>query len=76
MKGALWTLNSPSFGRYAVGGLYYLLRQLNVRVTSYLSEPTLASEFLVTLLRCQHNEKASVQDCVSVVSENCWYLRY
>ncbi|KAF9036519.1 hypothetical protein BDZ89DRAFT_1100671 [Hymenopellis radicata] len=53
MKGALWTLNYPSFGRYAIG------------------EPKLAAKLLPQLLRCQHNEKPSIQDCVSAVSENC-----
>ncbi|KAF8998336.1 hypothetical protein BDZ89DRAFT_1105652 [Hymenopellis radicata] len=53
MKGALWTLNYPSFGRYAI------------------AEPKLAAKLLPQLLRCQHNEKPSIQDCVSAVSENC-----
>ncbi|KAE9410746.1 ARM repeat-containing protein [Gymnopus androsaceus JB14] len=53
MKGALWTLNLPSFGKYAV------------------AEPTLATEILTKLLGCQHNEKTSIQDCVSVVLDTC-----
>ncbi|KAK0473258.1 hypothetical protein IW261DRAFT_1553160 [Armillaria novae-zelandiae] len=53
MKGALWTLNFPSFGRYAI------------------SEPILAATLVPKLLGCQHNEKPSIQDCVSAVSENC-----
>ncbi|KAJ7597613.1 hypothetical protein C8J56DRAFT_1001469 [Mycena floridula] len=53
MKGALWTLNLPSFGRYGI------------------LEPSLATNLFDHILRCQHNEKPSVQDLVSVVSENC-----
>ncbi|ESK98482.1 membrane protein [Moniliophthora roreri MCA 2997] len=53
MKGALWTLNLPSFGKHAV------------------SEPKLATDLFVKLLGCQHNEKPSIQNCVSVVSDTC-----
>ncbi|GLB36425.1 putative protein with domain of unknown function (DUF3437) [Lyophyllum shimeji] len=53
MKGALWTINSPYIGKYAI------------------SEPTLAPEIIRAILGCQHNEKASIQDCVSAVAENC-----
>ncbi|KAF5377624.1 hypothetical protein D9615_005155 [Tricholomella constricta] len=53
MKGALWTINSPYLGKYAI------------------SEPTLAPKILKSLLGCQHNEKPSIQDCVSAVAENC-----
>ncbi|KAG5652289.1 hypothetical protein H0H81_005549 [Sphagnurus paluster] len=53
MKGALWTMNSPYLGKYAI------------------SEPTLAPQIVKSLLGCQHNEKPSIQDCVSVVAENC-----
>lgn len=53
IKGALWSLNNPSFGRYGI------------------SDPTLATELLIKILRCQHNEKPTVQELVSVVSENC-----
>ncbi|KAF8898398.1 hypothetical protein BD779DRAFT_1607219 [Infundibulicybe gibba] len=53
MKGALWTLNSPPFGKFAI------------------SEPTLAPELIRKIFGCQQNEKPSIQDCVSVVSENC-----
>ncbi|KAK2462050.1 hypothetical protein APHAL10511_006513 [Amanita phalloides] len=52
MKGALWTLNSSWFGKYAA------------------SEPSLAPEFLKKLFGCQHNEKPSIQNALSVVSEN------
>ncbi|KDR84809.1 hypothetical protein GALMADRAFT_217878 [Galerina marginata CBS 339.88] len=53
MKGALWTINSPSFGKYAIG------------------EPTMVNEFVSRLFGCQHQEKPSIQDCVSTVFENC-----
>ncbi|KAF8058272.1 hypothetical protein FPV67DRAFT_1786012 [Lyophyllum atratum] len=53
MKGALWTINSPYLGKYAI------------------SEPTWAPKIIGGLLRCQHNEKPSIQDCVSAVAENC-----
>ncbi|KAM6497955.1 hypothetical protein JOM56_005903 [Amanita muscaria] len=52
MKGALWTLNSGWFGKYAV------------------SEPALAPEFIRRIFACQHNEKPSIQNAVSSVSEN------
>ncbi|KAJ7783436.1 hypothetical protein DFH07DRAFT_995453, partial [Mycena maculata] len=35
------------------------------------SELTLAPELVQKLFACQQNEKPSIQDCVSVVSENC-----
>jgi proteasome activator subunit 4 len=35
------------------------------------AEPTLATELFKHLFECQHNEKPSIQDCVSAVSENC-----
>ncbi|KAF8887958.1 hypothetical protein CPB84DRAFT_1816581 [Gymnopilus junonius] len=53
MKGALWTINSPSFGKYAI------------------CEPTLSNELLSRLFGCQHQEKPSIQNCVSSVFENC-----
>lgn len=53
MKGALWTLNSSSFGKYAI------------------NEPTLAMDMFEKLFASQHNEKPSIQDCVSTVFENC-----
>ncbi|KAG6869176.1 hypothetical protein C0993_012275 [Termitomyces sp. T159_Od127] len=52
MKGALWTLNSPPLGKYAI------------------SEPSLSPSIIQGLLGCQHNEKPSIQDCVSTVAEN------
>ncbi|KAG6832246.1 hypothetical protein H0H92_004211 [Tricholoma furcatifolium] len=52
MKGALWTLNSPCFGKYAI------------------TEPSLSPTVITSLLSCQHNEKPSIQDCVSAVAEN------
>ncbi|KAG1755021.1 uncharacterized protein EDB91DRAFT_1096855 [Suillus paluster] len=53
MKGALWTLNIASFGRFAI------------------SEPTLVSEMIQQLLGCHHNEKPSIQNCVSAVTDTC-----
>ncbi|KAJ7275353.1 hypothetical protein B0H12DRAFT_1086888 [Mycena haematopus] len=53
MKGALWTLNLMSFGKYAA------------------SELTLAPKLVQMLFSCQHNEKPSIQDAISTVSENC-----
>ncbi|THV06091.1 hypothetical protein K435DRAFT_44420 [Dendrothele bispora CBS 962.96] len=53
MKGALWSLNLPAFGKYAA------------------AEPTLCTEIFQNLLRCQHNEKPSIQDAVQIVSETC-----
>ncbi|EGN99641.1 hypothetical protein SERLA73DRAFT_159863 [Serpula lacrymans var. lacrymans S7.3] len=52
MKGALWTLNMSTFGKFAI------------------SEPTLATEYIKCLLECQHNEKPSIQNCVSTVADN------
>ncbi|KAI0651592.1 hypothetical protein C8Q79DRAFT_934115 [Trametes meyenii] len=34
-------------------------------------EPTLAAEFMKKLFGCQHNEKASIQDCVGSLAETC-----
>ncbi|KAI0336090.1 hypothetical protein GY45DRAFT_1316150 [Cubamyces sp. BRFM 1775] len=34
-------------------------------------QPTLATEFVKKLFACQHNEKASIQDCVASLSETC-----
>lgn len=53
MKGALWTLNISSFGRFAI------------------SEPTLVPEIIRQLLGCHHNEKPSIQNCVSTVTDTC-----
>ncbi|TFK30307.1 hypothetical protein FA15DRAFT_662249 [Coprinopsis marcescibilis] len=53
MKGALWTINHSSFGKYAI------------------NEPTLVKSLLEGLFGSQHNEKPSIQDCVSTVFENC-----
>lgn len=53
MKGALWTLNISSFGRFAI------------------SEPTLVPEIIKQLLACHHNEKPSIQNCVSTVTDTC-----
>ncbi|KAJ4476693.1 hypothetical protein J3R30DRAFT_3704168 [Lentinula aciculospora] len=53
MKGALWTLNLSSFGKYAI------------------SEPMLSTEILTKLLGCQHNEKTSIQNCVTTVFDTC-----
>ncbi|KAF7319927.1 Membrane protein [Mycena kentingensis (nom. inval.)] len=53
MKGALWTLNLVSFGKYAA------------------SELLIAPDLVRNLFACQHNEKPSIQDAVSTVSENC-----
>nr|GAT49743.1 membrane protein [Mycena chlorophos] len=53
MKGALWTLNLVSFGKYAA------------------SELLLAPKLIQSLFGSQHNEKPSIQDAVSTVSENC-----
>ncbi|RXW16590.1 hypothetical protein EST38_g9267 [Candolleomyces aberdarensis] len=53
MKGALWTLNSTSFAKYAI------------------NEPSLMTTMFIKLFDSQHNEKPSIQDCVSTVFENC-----
>ncbi|KAI9066676.1 hypothetical protein FKP32DRAFT_1589371 [Trametes sanguinea] len=34
-------------------------------------EPTLATEFVKKIFSCQHNEKASIQDCVASLAETC-----
>ncbi|CDO70270.1 hypothetical protein BN946_scf184942.g70 [Trametes cinnabarina] len=34
-------------------------------------EPTLATEFVQKIFSCQHNEKASIQDCVASLAETC-----
>ncbi|KAG6910596.1 hypothetical protein DXG01_009547 [Tephrocybe rancida] len=52
MKGALWSLNMPCLGKYA------------------MSEPSLSPKLIKSLLGCQHNEKPSIQDCVSAMAEN------
>ncbi|KAF8168284.1 hypothetical protein B0H34DRAFT_792908 [Crassisporium funariophilum] len=57
MKGALWTINSSSFGKYAV--------------SVFVQEPTLANDLLSKMFACQYHEKPSIQDCVSTVFENC-----
>ncbi|KAL1951774.1 hypothetical protein VTO73DRAFT_923 [Trametes versicolor] len=46
---------------------------LNLSVFSKyaISEPTLATEFIKKLFKCQHNEKASIQDCVASLAETC-----
>ncbi|KAI0359128.1 hypothetical protein OH77DRAFT_1473765 [Trametes cingulata] len=36
-----------------------------------VSEPTLTTEFVKKLFSCQHNEKASIQDCVASLAETC-----
>ncbi|KAI0374438.1 hypothetical protein BV20DRAFT_1049238 [Pilatotrama ljubarskyi] len=36
-----------------------------------MSEPTLAIDFVKRLFSCQHNEKASIQDCVASLAETC-----
>ncbi|KAI6153365.1 hypothetical protein BKA82DRAFT_3971276 [Pisolithus tinctorius] len=33
-------------------------------------EPTLATQFIITLLGCHHNEKPSIQNCVASVADN------
>jgi len=53
MKGALWTLNSSVFAKYAI------------------NEPTLTTEMVKRLFDCQHNERPSIQDYVSALSETC-----
>jgi proteasome activator subunit 4 len=53
MKGALWTLNISSFGRFSI------------------SEPTLVPEIIQQLFGCHHNEKPSIQNCVSAVTDTC-----
>ncbi|KAK7064490.1 membrane protein [Favolaschia claudopus] len=53
MKGALWSLNLMSFGKYAA------------------AELTLAPKLVEKLFLCQHNEKPSIQDAISTVSDNC-----
>lgn len=35
-----------------------------------ISEPTLATQFIITLLGCHHNEKPSIQNCVASVADN------
>ncbi|CCM01642.1 uncharacterized protein FIBRA_03703 [Fibroporia radiculosa] len=53
MKGALWTLNSGLFAKYAI------------------CEPTLTTEFVNKLFGCQHNERPSIQEYVSSLSDTC-----
>ncbi|KAF5384678.1 hypothetical protein D9757_006201 [Collybiopsis confluens] len=70
MKGALWTLNLASFGKYAVSGFYIFPSHIYLPSSSF-SEPTLTTELFTKLLGCQHNEKTSIQSCVSTVFDTC-----
>ncbi|KAG8927366.1 hypothetical protein FRC02_008249 [Tulasnella sp. 418] len=36
-----------------------------------MGEPTLVKDFIKTMFNCQWNEKPSIQDCVSTMTENC-----
>ena len=58
MKGALWTINSSSFGKYAIGGELVQLSSCFECFTSQPIEPTLVNEILSTLFECQQHEKA------------------
>ncbi|KAI0828367.1 hypothetical protein BC628DRAFT_1417934 [Trametes gibbosa] len=51
------------------GALWTL--NLSVFAKYAIGEPTLAREFLKRLFNCQHNEKASIQDCVASLAETC-----
>ncbi|OBZ79723.1 Proteasome activator complex subunit 4 [Grifola frondosa] len=72
MKGALWTLNSSIFAKYACGGEPFRISKLpEYHTISVDLEPTLATELLKKLFGCQHNEKPSIQSCVTSLSETC-----
>ncbi|KAI0639143.1 hypothetical protein C8Q77DRAFT_1152142 [Trametes polyzona] len=51
------------------GALWTL--NLSVFAKYAIGEPTLAIEFVKRLFSCQHNEKASIQDCVGSLAETC-----
>ena len=71
MKGALWTINSPSFGKYAISGESRLPGQkFHSSPFFALSEPTLSNELLMRLFGCQQNEKARPNSQV-----NSWVLK-
>jgi proteasome activator subunit 4 len=70
MKGALWTINYSAFGKYALSGSSRLVHAF-ARVQTFSTEPTLSLTTVKHLFGCQHNEKPSLQNCVSVVFENC-----
>jgi proteasome activator subunit 4 len=74
MKGALWTLNAPSFGTSWLPShlntfLCYLLGKyvvgggpdclVNETLPNSGSEPTLVTEFMRRLFGCEHNEKVN-----------------
>lgn len=60
IKGALWTLNQPSFGKYAISGESGLKQKVSDVLTNFLdTEPTLANELLSQLFACQSHEKVN-----------------
>ncbi|KIO02352.1 hypothetical protein M404DRAFT_27957 [Pisolithus tinctorius Marx 270] len=69
MKGALWTLNIAAVGRFAISGIMKSFLEWITTDTTLL-EPTLATQFIITLLGCHHNEKPSIQNCVASVADN------
>ncbi|KAH7923993.1 hypothetical protein BV22DRAFT_1196262 [Leucogyrophana mollusca] len=77
MKGALWTLNSSAFGTCSSFALrcradvsFRKIRNLWLVSQGRRLEPTLATEYISRLLACGHNEKPSIQNCVSAVTDN------
>lgn len=36
-----------------------------------IAEPTLATQYVISLLGCHHNEKPSIQNCVGAVADTC-----
>jgi hypothetical protein len=59
MKGALWTLSSNVFGKYAVAGNYLWFGLKRTHFLLPLSEPRLALALIKNLFVCQDNEKVS-----------------
>lgn len=70
MKGALWTISSPFFGKYAVSGLPKSYIHW-IALISLLKEPSLAPQLVKGLLSSQHNEKVS-----SFYPSFAWYSNF
>jgi hypothetical protein len=59
MKGALWTLNSASFGKYAINGTASCIVPLPMVSPHIHSEPSLMTTMFIKLFDSQHNEKVA-----------------
>lgn len=66
MKGALWSLDISSFGKYAISGLFFIDVIIYIVLELYL-EPTLATDLLTKLLACQSNEKVRTKNSFPII---------